>query len=255
MNFGDFIIIALIFIISFTMNKDTIFSSENLISMAITAVIVLVIIMIFVFDYLPILLLTAAKNDYYENRDTDKFLEAIERFKKKNKLVSHSYKAYLYEAEVKLQQGEFSQALDCLLYCSKKDMDLDSSLKVMLLRCKILMFMDQFNPSIPDWQFIIAHQKSIPLEEIFNFNLIRGYLYIQEGELEKAQKMVEKLLSYNRNLNSKFHNWEFESKWLNALITFYNYSQHNYNNQLNMLKGSGAPKYIIKSIQRQEKAD
>lgn len=254
MNLWDLILLAAIIAISVSSNADRLFSLENLISTGIIVGILAIVCIIVIVDYGPSWRLRAEETLFYEERNEDRWLNAIETFISKNKLVDRAYLGYLALASLKLYQGSFTEALEALLYCQSKDMSKPQKNSLYILRCKILMFMDQLSRNNPDYKFIMEHHQEIAPGDHFNIMLIRGYLTVQDGKLDKAQEILNYLQEMEHVTPSSVL-WDMEIKWLNSIMVLHDYSQYNYNNQYNILKGSHAPRYIIKSIERQEHTD
>ncbi|MBR0386035.1 MAG: hypothetical protein IJI05_05770, partial [Erysipelotrichaceae bacterium] len=161
----------------------------------------------------------------------------------------------LAEAFLRLYQGDFPAAMEALLYCRKQDMEKDNLASVYLMRCKILMFMDQLTADNPDFQYIVRHRSGFNLFERFDYQLISGYMHLRNGDTEKTHQILDQLNSLDPSVSPRAFLWPHEIRWLNSMAVLHDYSQFNFNTQYNLHRGSGSPKYIMASISRQERKD
>ncbi|MBR0385018.1 MAG: hypothetical protein IJI05_00555, partial [Erysipelotrichaceae bacterium] len=98
MRTGDIILIFVIFAVSLGMNAGNLFSVENLITAGVLLAIIAVIAVIILVDYGPLWRLRAEEIRFCEEKDQDRFADAIETFRRKNKLVTKNHLGYLAEA-------------------------------------------------------------------------------------------------------------------------------------------------------------
>lgn len=246
---GDMFLAIILIFFGIMMNNPDLLSMENLIKAGIILVIILIVAGFFIRDHLPMLKLRKAEADYAEDDDEDRMLEAIQEFKATNRLLSDSYKAYLMEAQLHMYKAEFTNALDDLLYCDKRDMDDSAKLHLLVLRARILTFMGIIGNHRDLFNQIKEARGNLSLSDRFAIILCRGYLNIQDEKYDEAEKKVTKLQAMLAEFIIKPLQLQNEIRWLESLLEIArNRDQLTYERQLNLLTGMKCKPYLIQNF-------
>ncbi len=250
MKFSDLFWLFFIFAFCLIMNGGQLFTMENLIKAGVGAVIVIGIIIVIYLDYSPIWKLKAAEIAFYEDMDMERTLKSVDDFKRRNKRPDKAFKGYLLESQLQLIQGEFTDAIDTLLYVEQKGLDVKEKLRVALMKCKVQMFMGTLVPDNPDYRFCWEKRTELFGYDLFNLILIRGWLQANSGKAESCQKSINRL--------KKFHEVPFiekplidnEIRWIESILACSDNDEETYKKQFNLLKAMNCLPYLIKSYTR-----
>lgn len=246
---GDMFLAIILIFFGIMMNNPDLLSMENLIKAGIILVIILIVASFFIRDHLPMLKLRKAEAEYAEDGDEDRMLEAIQEFKATNRLLSDSYKAHLMEAQLHMYKAEFTNALDDLLYCDRKDMDDSAKLHLLVLRARILTFMGVIGIHRDLFTQIKESRGTLSLSDRFAIILCRGYLNIQDEKYDEAEKKVTKLQAMLAEFIIKPLQLQNEIRWLESLLEIArNRDQLTYERQLNLLTGMKCKPYLIQNF-------
>lgn len=246
---GDMFLAIILIFFGIMINNPDILSVESLIKGGIVLVIFLIVAIFFIRDHLPMMKLRKAEAEYAEDDDEEKLLEAISEFKATNKLLSDNYKAHLMEAQLHLYKAEFTNALDDLLYCDKRDMDDSAKLHLLVLRARILTFMGMIGSHRDIFTQIKEARGTMSSSDCFAMTLCRGYLNIQDEKYDEAEKKVTKLQAMLAEFIIKPLQFQNEIRWLESLLEIArNRDQLTYERQLNLLTGMKCKPYLIQNF-------
>jgi hypothetical protein len=251
MKIGDMLLAFFLIVVALVINKPDAFSLENVIAFGIVAGIVSIISFIVIRDYTPLLKLRKAETEYAETLNDDKMFKAVQEFKQTNKLLSYQYRAYMMEAQLNLYKAAFTDALDCLLYCDKKDMDSSYKLHFLILKARIMCFMDIINENKDIFKQIADSSSNMTLADRFGYLLTRGYADAKEHDYEAAKK---KLAIMNKIMDGSSYKsvvLQNEIRWLDSVIKVLE-SQDPivYNQQYTLLKTMNCKPYIMNNFQK-----
>ena len=245
-----FLAFILIFIGIYMSNPDVL-SVESLIKAGIVLVIFLIIAVVFIRDHVPMLKLRKAEADYAGDLDEEKLFAAIDEFKATNKLLANNYKAHLLEAQLHMYRAEFTDALDALLYCDKRDMDDSAKMHLLVLRARILTFMGVIAEHKEIFREIKEARGNMSPSDQFGLLLTRGYLNIEENKLDEAEKKLSKLTAMLQQYTFKPVLLQNEICWLESLLEMArNPDENTYGRQLNLLTTMKCKPYIIQNFTR-----
>lgn len=251
MKSGDMILAFFLIIIALVINKPDAFTLENLIGAGIVIGIIAIISIIVLRDYTPLLKLRKAEAEYAESLDDEKMFKAIDEFKKTNKMLSYQYRAYMMEAQLKLYKADYTDALDSLLYCDKKDMDSAYKLHFLILKARILAFMGVINDNRSIFREITDFSSSMTLADRFGYLLTRGYAEAQDRDFEAARKRLSILNKIMDDSSYKSVILQNEIRWLDSVIKVLESDDEiTYNQQLTLLRTMNCKPYIMKNFEK-----
>ncbi len=238
-----------IILLALVINNPGLFSMENLISFGIIAAIVLIISIVVVRDYTPILQLRKSEAEFADDLNEDKMFEALEAFKNNNKMLSYQFRAYMMEAQLHLFKAEYTDALDSLLYCDKRDMNTSDKLRFMLLKAKILSFMDIISDNMTIFRDISEINATMTLSDRFNYLLSRGYADVRNNDLESARKRLSIMSRIINESSYKSVILQNELRWLESVIKTHETNDPViFNQQFTLLKTMNCKPYIINNF-------
>ena len=250
MSFSDIFWLFFIFAFCLIINGGQIFTLENLVKAAVGAVIVIAILVVIYLDYSPLWRLKAAELAFYDDLDMERTMAAIETFKKKNRKPDKAYKGYLLESQIQLMMGNFTDAMDALLYIEQKGLDIKDRLRAALLRCKIQIFMGTLTPENTDYRYCWENRGNLLRYDLFNLLLIRGYLQLTNDRMEQCEKTIRQLRKFEDIAFIEKPLIDNEIRWLESMLAAADQQEETYKKQFNLLKGMNCLPYIITSFTR-----
>ena len=248
---GDMILAFFLVMFALVMNKPDLFTMENLIAAGIIIGIVTIIAVIVIRDYTPLLKLRKAEADYAETLNDEQMFKAIEEFKSTNKMLSYQYRAYMMEAQLKLYAADYTDALDCLLYCDRKDMDSTYKLHFLILKARVMTFMDIINSNKEVFKDITDSFNNMTMSDRFGYLLTRGYSEAKDHNFDSARKRLTILNKIMDGSSYKSVILQNEIRWLDSVIkVLESGDQTVYHQQHTLLKTMNCKPYIMKNFEK-----